>query len=90
MKKPLLSLCLLCGLYAPLANGQAVGVTKPIYGVTLDDLSRMNAILDSLKKLPYKPTVRIVFDPDMTAAEYLPLVTKVHCPGSTPLRQILG
>lgn len=51
----------------------------PIYGVTLDDLTKLDAIIQSLVKLPYKPTVRVVFDPDMSAkGDYLAPLTKLH------------
>ncbi|MFC4763593.1 hypothetical protein [Dyella koreensis] len=61
------------------ANAQAATTIKaPIYGVTLDDLSNINAIITSLTKLPYKPTVRVVFDPGTSAAEYYPALVKLH------------
>lgn len=50
----------------------------PIYGVTVDDTSKIDAIIQSLQKLPHKMTVRVVFDPDMTAKDYLAPVTKLH------------
>ncbi|HWX66527.1 MAG TPA: hypothetical protein VNZ27_08905 [Rhodanobacter sp.] len=64
---------------APSAHAQtATKLKAPIYGVTLDDLSNINAIVTSLTKLPYKPTVRVVFDPGTTAAEYYPALVKLH------------
>lgn len=56
----------------------AANIKAPIYGVTLDDLSNLNAIITSLSKLPYRPTVRVVFDPGTTAAEYYPSLVKLH------------
>lgn len=56
----------------------ATNIKAPIYGVTLDDVSNINAIVTSLTKLPYKPTVRVVFDPGTTAAEYYPALVKLH------------
>ena len=53
-------------------------IKVPIYGVTLDDLSNMNGIIESLVNLPYKPTVRVVFDPDTSAVTYYPLLVKLH------------
>ena len=65
--------------FASNAHAQAATTLKtPIYGVTLDDLSNINAIVTSLTKLPYKPTVRVVFDPGTTAAEYYPALVKLH------------
>lgn len=49
-----------------------------MYGVTLDDVSKINSIIPSLTNLPYKPTVRVVFDPGTTAAEYYPALVKLH------------
>ncbi len=53
-------------------------IKLPLYGVTLDDLSKMNAIIESLVHLPYKPTVRVVFDPGTSAAQYYPLLVQLH------------
>lgn len=61
------------------AHAQAAPKLKaPLYGVTLDDLSKINKIIPSLQKLPYKPTVRVVFDPGTSAAEYYPAMVKLH------------
>lgn len=58
---------------APAARAQAATTIKaPIYGVTLDDLSNLNAIITSLTKLPYKPTVRVVFDPGTSRPRVTP------------------
>lgn len=65
--------------FASTANAQAAANIKaPVYGVTLDDLSNLSAIITSLSKLPYRPTVRVVFDPGTTAAEYYPSLVKLH------------
>ncbi|RAO76082.1 hypothetical protein [Dyella jiangningensis] len=84
-KKFLVPVAVSTALYAasaPLslnANAQAAATIKaPIYGVTLDDVSNINAIVTSLTKLPYKPTVRVVFDPGTTAAQYYPALVKLH------------
>lgn len=75
------SLALYAGA-APLssnAHAQAATTIKaPIYGVTLDDLSKLNGILISISKLPYRPTVRVVFDPGTSAADYYPALVKLH------------
>jgi hypothetical protein len=53
-------------------------VKAPIYGITLDDLSNMNGIIESLVHLPHKPTVRVVFDKGMSAASYYPLLVQLR------------
>lgn len=68
----------LTGLGMQTASAQATRPKAPIYGVTLDDVSNINAIVASLTHLPYKPTVRVVFDPGMTAADYYPALVKLH------------
>jgi hypothetical protein len=55
-------------LYTTLSNAQE---QKHIYGLTIDDVSRLNDITVSLEKLPVKPTTRIVFDENVPAKEYL-------------------
>lgn len=42
------------------ASGRVV--PTPLYGVTVDDVSRLGDITTSLSKLPKRPTTRIVFD----------------------------
>jgi hypothetical protein len=42
-----------------------------MYGVTLDDVSNVNAELNSLKQLAHTPTVRIVFDTGEPPSYYL-------------------
>lgn len=63
---------------APGTTSSPPGIKVPIYGVTLDDLSNMNGIIQSLSKLPYKPTVRVVFDKGTSAATYYPLLVQLH------------
>lgn len=61
----------------PLHAQTAVPKT-PIYGVTLDTIAHLNKTITSLQKLPYRPTVRVVFDPGTTAADYYPALVKLH------------
>lgn len=42
----------------------------PLYGVTIDDISELPLIVDSLKRLARKPTARIVFDETVGPAYY--------------------
>ncbi len=45
-------------------------VPSPLYGVTIDDISELPALIDSLQRLPRKPTTRIVFDETVGPAYY--------------------
>ncbi len=49
-----------------------------IYGVTLDSLENIDAVIESLRKMKYKPTVRIVFDEKVPAINYLAPLKKIH------------
>ena len=51
---------------------------ESVYGVTLDDLTKLDAIVASLQNLPYKPTVRVVFDPGTSAADYYAPLLRLH------------
>lgn len=42
----------------------------PLYGVTVDDISGLSAITQSLASLPKMPTTRIVFDEFQPASDY--------------------
>jgi len=68
----------LTGLGTQTASAQATRPKAPIYGVTLDDVSSINAIVASLTHLPYRPTVRVVFDPGTSAADYYAPLVKLH------------
>jgi hypothetical protein len=70
-----------CTLSLPLAQSAQAQVEtpkSPQYGVTLDDLTQFSAIIASLQHLPYRPTVRVVFDPGTSAADYYPYIVKLH------------
>src|SRR4030042_6603071 len=45
-------------------------IALPIFGVTVDDTSRLSQTMESLTKLPKKMTVRIVFDYGMSPSDY--------------------
>src|SRR5437870_1817244 len=49
-----------------------------VWGVTVDDVSELEKMVDALKSLPRRPTTRIVFDEGITAATYRPAVTSIH------------
>lgn len=75
---PLVLTVLLVVAAALPAKAQALQVPPPIYGVTLDDLTNLNAISASLAALPKKPTARVVFDPDTPASAYLAPLRTLH------------
>jgi hypothetical protein len=45
-------------------------IPAPLYGLTIDDISELPSIVESLKRLSRKPTARIVFDETMGPAYY--------------------
>jgi hypothetical protein len=49
-----------------------------LYGVTIDDISGLNAIVTSLHNLCRRPTVRIVFDEWQPATNYTQAVNNIH------------
>ncbi|WP_425111732.1 hypothetical protein [Burkholderia anthina] len=73
-----------CVVYAGLmpasrfAEAQVEPLKNPVYGVTLDDLTKLDAIIASLQNLPYRPTVRVVFDPGTSAADYYAPLLRLH------------
>lgn len=57
----------------------------PIYGVTVDSVADLPAVVTALRKLSRKPTVRIVFDRGMHPADYQEAIEQIH-----PIAFILG
>lgn len=57
---------------------QSRSIPNPIYGVTIDSISSIDAIVESLRRLPHFPTVRVVFDEGMPASEYKDEVKKLR------------
>jgi hypothetical protein len=55
-----------------------VNKPKKIYGVTLDSVENIDEIVQSLKAMKYKPTVRIVFDEKIPAENYVKPLTKIR------------
>jgi len=53
-------------------------VPSPIYGITLDDVSDLQSITDSLNYLERFPTVRIVFDEQVSASDYDDAVSQIR------------
>lgn len=60
-----------------MSTAQARPIPSPILGITLDDVSNLPAILQSLQSLARKPTVRIVLDEGVSAQDYLAAVTAI-------------
>lgn len=67
-----LLVALTCALNAGAAPSVASGriVPAPLYGVTVDDVSRLGDITASLDRLSKMPTTRIVFDEEVEPAYY--------------------
>ena len=65
---------LLSGTVSPAAFGGTIAgrsVPSPIYGVTLDDVSKPAAEVNSLSQMAQVPTARIVFDAGVRPSYYL-------------------
>ncbi|HEY5534815.1 MAG TPA: T9SS type A sorting domain-containing protein [Ignavibacteria bacterium] len=52
--------------------------TNKVYGVTIDAISNLPAIVTSLSLHCYKPTTRIVFDEFVPATNYVDAVNQIH------------
>jgi hypothetical protein len=53
-------------------------IPSPIYGVTVDRVSNLPDIVESLAKLSHKPTTRIVFGKDAPASQYVEAAREIH------------
>lgn len=49
-----------------------------LYGVTIDSIANLSAVINSLQSLSQKPTTRIVFDEGVSASYYLNAAQKIH------------
>jgi hypothetical protein len=54
----------------PKATSVTAALPVPLYGVTIDDISELPSIIESLRRLARKPTARIVFDETVGPAYY--------------------
>lgn len=52
--------------------------TEWLYGVTVDDVSRLSTIVSSLSVLPHRATTRIVFDEGQHPSAYAEAVPAIH------------
>jgi hypothetical protein len=61
-------------------SGTTTTTTQPakMYGVTVDAVDHLSNIVDSLKRLPHKPTTRIVFDEYVPATDYTNAATQIQ------------
>lgn len=54
------------------------GVPGPLYGLTVDRISNLNAIVAADRRLPYRPVTRIYFDVRHGPGYYLRAVRRLH------------
>lgn len=52
--------------------------SQTIYGVTIDSVVNLAETVKSLRSLPFKPTTRIVFDENVSAANYVNAAAQIH------------
>jgi hypothetical protein len=53
-------------------------IKQKVYGVTVDDISNLNEIINSLSKFSKKPTARIVFSEVTNASKYMKPLMKIN------------
>ncbi|MFI5533273.1 hypothetical protein ACIA8O_32500 [Kitasatospora sp. NPDC051853] len=89
---PAACLCLLLACSPPAASPAGSTPAPPdralpdtLYGVTLDDLTGLPALVASLTALPQRPTSRIVFDAGADPADYTEAVAALH-----PVSYLMG
>ncbi len=59
-------------------SGTIAPATTRMYGVTVDNVSNLSAIVTSLSSLPHRPTTRIVFDENIAPTAYRTAVPAIH------------
>jgi hypothetical protein len=59
----------------PTQSGRAI--PSPLYGVTVDDVSGLSSIVESVRRLAHTPIVRIVFD-EVPATDYTTAAAAIH------------
>ncbi len=70
-------LCLLVALLLP-AFAQARPIPSPLRGVTVDAVGNLAALVDAVSAHGARPTVRIVFDPGTTPADYASVIKALY------------
>ncbi len=75
----IISSCTFFGdLSKPSVTQYSTPASERIYGVTIDSVENLPAIIKSLKGLKVKPTARIVFDENVEASYYLNAANQIH------------
>jgi hypothetical protein len=82
--KKIIAILLTAFLTVQVSYATTIDTTR-VYGVTIDAVSQLSAIVNSLSKLCKKPTTRIVFDEFVPATDYVNAVNKIH-----PVSFIMG
>ena len=62
----------------PAAIASIRAVPSPMRGVTIDSVANLPAIVEAVQGLSSKPTIRLVFDPGTTPADYASAVTALR------------
>ena len=82
--KLLFSLLIICFLFNFSLNSfsSEIKIQKKLYGITIDDgwydEVKIEDIIEGIKNLPEKPTVRIVMSTDIKAKDYVSLFKEIH------------
>lgn len=63
-------------------------ISRPLYGVTIDDVSNLPEILTAQQHLSQKPITRIVFDLRANVSDYRQAITQLH-PGSYLMAELV-
>jgi len=73
-----LAACLAAGLAAATQHAAAA----PLYGVTIDKISKAPRIAEALVALPERPTTRVYLEPHRNASYYAPALAQIHAAGA--------
>ena len=82
--KLLFSLLIICFLFNFSLNlfSSEIRIQKKLYGITIDDSwydeVKTEDVIEGIKNLPVKPTVRIVMSKDIRAKDYVSLFKEIH------------
>ncbi len=70
--------CALFLLLAGCAGPEPAAPPERIWGVTVDRIDHVRAVVESLRKLPARPMTRVVFDESVPPREYRDAVAEIH------------
>jgi hypothetical protein len=62
--------------------GAHQAIAAPLYGVTIDRTSKLPKVVEALRALPQRPTVRVYLEPSRSAGYYAPALAQVHGAGA--------